>query len=140
MTRGITLFVIALSVSLYGCTPLTPEMQLIYDAGEVMGGANRIAETGTLLLEGEGRQFRLGQNLNPNDALPYWVVDEYRRDVDLANARWRVIQTRSSAFLTGNPVLRQEQTFGVDGDVAYEISEDRTVRRAGERVRGRPDG
>ena len=114
----------------YGCTPLTPEMQLIYDVGEAMGGEDNVAETETLLLEGDGRQYRLGQNNDPADTLPYWELDDYRREYDLVNGRWRVVQHRTSAYLTGNPVTVQEQTFGVDGDIGYDISEDGNVRRA----------
>jgi glyoxylase-like metal-dependent hydrolase (beta-lactamase superfamily II) len=114
----------------YGCTPRTPEMQFIYDVGEVMGGESNIAETETLLLDGDGRQYRLGQNSNPGETLPYWAVDEYQREYDLVNNRWRVVQRRTSRYLTGNPVTLQEQTFGVDGDIGYDISEAGAVRRA----------
>jgi len=114
----------------YGCTELTPEMQLIYDAGEAMGGEDDVNETETLVLEGDGRQYRLGQNNDPADTLPYWQVDEYQREYDLVNDRWRVVQRRTSSYLTGNPVTLQEQTFGVDGDIGYDISEAGAVRRA----------
>ena len=114
----------------YGCTERTPEMQLIYDAGEAMGGEDNVAETETLLLEGDGRQYRPGQNSNPGDRLPYWELDEYQREYDLVNDRWRVVQRRTSGYLTGNPVIQEEQTFGVDGDIGYDVSEDGAVRRA----------
>ena len=114
----------------YGCTQRTPEMQFIYDVGEVMGGEGNIAETETLLLEGDGRQYRLGQNSNPGERLPYWDLDEYQREYDLVNNRWRVVQRRTSRYLSGNPVSQQEQTFGIDGDVGYDVSEDGAVRRA----------
>ena len=110
--------------------PLTPEMQLINDAAEAMGGEDTIAETETLLLEGDGRQYRLGQNFDPDDPLPYFELHTYRREIDLVNDQWRVIQTRTPMYLmTGNPVLREEQTLGIDGDTAYTISDDGTVRR-----------
>ena len=128
MTRIAVL--ICCSFVAYGCTPRTPEMQLIFDVGEAMGGEDNIAETETLLLEGDGRQYRLGQNNDPTDDLPYWSLDDYQREYDLLNDRWRVVQHRSSAYLTGNPVSLQEQTFGIDGDVGYNISEDGDVSRA----------
>lgn len=118
----------------YGCTERTPEMQLIYDVGEAMGGEDNIDETQTLLLEGDGRQYRLGQNNDPADTLPYWELDEYQREYDLVNDRWRVAQLRTSGYLTGNPVYQQEQTFGVDGDIGYDVAEDGTVRRAPEQT------
>ena len=50
-----------------GCGERTPEMELIYEAAEAMGGQNVIVRTETLLLEGEGQQYRLGQNSAPGD-------------------------------------------------------------------------
>ena len=111
------------------CTSYTPEMQFIRDVGDALGGADDIAEAQNLFLEGSGQEFRLGQNLRPNADLTYWDLDEYRREVDLEGYRWRVLQTRTSRYLTGNPVQRQRQTIGLDGDVAYDISEDGDVRR-----------
>ena len=55
----------------------TPEEQLIHDASEALGGADNIFETATLLLEGKGTQYRLGQNMTVDGDLPYWEVDEY---------------------------------------------------------------
>ena len=134
MESRLMLVVVVASVTLYGCGPQTPEMQLIDEAAEAMGGARNIGNVETLLLEAEGRQFRLGQNMDPDDPLPYWELDDYRREVDLTTGRWRVVQERTSFFLTGNPSLRQEQTFGVDGDVGYDVAEDGTVRRVNEQV------
>jgi hypothetical protein len=134
MTTKLPMLMLVSTLMVYGCTQRTPEMQLIYEAGEAMGGANSIVDADTLLFEGEGRQFRFGQAMAPGDPLPYWEVDEYRREIDLGSGNWRVVQTRSSAFLTGNPALRQEQTFGVDGDVAYNITADGTVQRVGAQV------
>lgn len=118
-----------LVLSLAACTSHPPEMQLIHDVGDALGGADDIAEAETLLLEGSGQQFRLGQNHAPESDLTFWDVDEYRREVDLANFRSRVVQTRTSRYLTGNPILREPQTLGLDGDVAYDISEDGDIRR-----------
>ena len=119
-----------------GCVEQTPEMQLIHDAAEAMGGEDTIVNTETLLLEGDGEQYRLGQNSTPSGALTYWQVDQYRHEIDLVNDQWRVIQTRTSRYETGNPMLREEQTFGLDGDTAYNISEDGTVARASAHVAG----
>jgi len=105
-------------------------MQLIQDAAEAMGGERNIAQTETLSLEGDGREYRLGQNNDPSDTLPYWDLDAYTREVDLVNTRWREVQSRSSGFLTGNPVIRQERTVGIDGDVAYNVTEDGVASRA----------
>ena len=122
------------TLTVAGCTPLSPEMQVVHDAGEAMGGADDIGESVNLVLEGSGQQFRLGQNRDPDDELPYWEIDDYVREIDLVNDRWRVSQERTSMFLTGNPALRQPQTIGLDGDVAYIIAGDGTARRVSSEV------
>ena len=134
MTRTwLTVFAVS-TLTLSGCTPLSPEMQVIHDAGEAMGGADNIVEAESIVLRGSGRQYRLGQNHDPDDELPYWEVDDYVREVDLQNGRWRLNQRRTSTFLTGNPALKQEQILGLDGDVAYTVGGDGTARRVGEQV------
>ena len=134
MTTKCLTVVIVTTMSLGGCTQRTPEAQLIHDAGEALGGADKIFETASLLLEGEGTQYSLGQNLTVDGDLPYWEVDEYRREIDLTDERWRVTQSRTSTFLTENPVVTQEEILGVDGDVAYDVSEDGTVNRLAAQV------
>ena len=126
-SKCLTALIVAVSLS--GCTQRTPEQQLIHDVGEALGGAGDIAETETLLLEGKGTEYLLGQNVRPDSNLSFWEIDEYRREVDLANTRWRATLIRSTAFLTGNPTIDQEATSGVDGDVAYDVSEDGEVTR-----------
>lgn len=121
--------VVAVFVLLSGCTQRTPEAQLVYDAAEALGGADNIAEAETLVLEGTGQQYRLGQNTDPDDELPYWEVEDYRREIDLDAARWRITQHRTSFFLTGRPEVAEEHIFGIDGDVAYDIAWDGAVRR-----------
>ena len=129
-TTRVVLVVLAVStLTLAACTPLSPEMQVVHDAGEAMGGAGSIAESLNLVLEGSGQQYRLGQNRDPDDELPFWELDDYVREVDLVNTRWRVTQDRSSMFLTGNPALRQPQIVGLDGDIAYTVGNDGTARR-----------
>ncbi len=132
--RNVTVFpfllVSVVSVSMMGaCTSYTPEMQFIRDVGDALGGADDIADAQNFFLEGTGQEFRMGQNLRPSADLTYWDLDEYRREVDLEGYRWRVFQTRTSRYPTGNPVLRERQTIGLDGDVAYDISEDGDVSR-----------
>ena len=134
MTRRWPTVLIASTLTLFGCTQRSPEMQVVHDAADAMGGADDIAEAQTLVLQGSGRQYRLGQNYDPDDELPYWEVNEYERQVDLQGRQWRLTQLRTSAFLTGNPELRQEHVLGLDGSVAYNVDDDGTARRAPEQV------
>ncbi len=111
----------------------TPELQLVEDAAEAMGGLRAVRETTMLVSEGQGRTYRLGQNKGPRSDLPYYEVENYRLQVDFANERWRLRQDRTSTFLTGSPLQGVRQVYGLDGDVAYDEQSEGAVR-ASERV------
>ena len=135
MTNRSLIVLIATTLTVFGCNRRTPEMQLVEDVAEAMGGSRGVLGAENLVFQGtSGRQYRLGQNRNPDANLPYWEIDEYRREINLQTGRWRLTLTRTSAFLTGNPVLRQEQVLGLDGNVAYNVGPDGTARRLDEDV------
>ena len=111
----------------------TPELLLVEDTAEALGSLRAVRETTTLVLEGQGRTYRLGQNKSPHSDLSYYEVENYRLQVDFANERWRLRQDRTSTFLTGSPLYGVQQTSGLDGDVAYDEQGGQTVRTS-ERV------
>jgi hypothetical protein len=116
-----------------GCAGTSPQMQVIRDAAEALGGQAPIERIKTLVIEGEGIAPNLGQNLTPDADLPVWKVTEFSRAIDPSKARMRVKQVREAQFLfAGATVQRQE--FGVDGDIAYSLGEDGTPARASEWV------
>ncbi len=122
------------SVLFVGCGgAATPELQLVEDTAVAMGSLRAVRETTTLVLEGQGRTYRLGQNKSPRADLPYYEVENYRLQVDFANERWRLRQDRTSTFLTGSPLYGVRQVYGLDGDVAYDEQSD-GAERASERV------
>ncbi|MEE2637396.1 MAG: MBL fold metallo-hydrolase [Acidobacteriota bacterium] len=106
----------------------TPELQLVEDAAEAMGSLRTVRETTGVLLEGQGRTYRLGQNMRPRADLPFYEVENYQLQVDFANQRWQVRQDRTTTFLTGSPLYGVRQTFGLDGDVAYDQAGDQAVQ------------
>ena len=117
------------SVLFVGCGgAATPELQVIEDTAEAMGSLRALSGTATLVTEGQGRVWRLGQNKGPRSDLPYYEIGNYRLQIDFANDRWRLSQERTSTFLTGNPLYGARQTYGLDGDVAYDEQGERTVR------------
>ena len=130
MIRDWLPILIASTLMLLGCSPLSPEIQVIHDAGDAMGGVDHVLETENIVLQGSGRQYRLGQNQDPDDELPYWEVEDYVRKINPHTPRWNLTNRRTSTFLTGNPAFGQEQNFGLDGDVAYNIGTDGAARRA----------
>jgi glyoxylase-like metal-dependent hydrolase (beta-lactamase superfamily II) len=109
------------------CT--APETNVVRDAAEAMGGASRILAVETLTLTGEGEAFNLGQNKSPDGELPRFTVAEIERVIDFSGARWRQKQVRTPTYLTGNPAP-QRQDFGVEGDVAYNVSPNGAATRA----------
>src|SRR5262245_62937617 len=116
-----------------GCARTSPQMQIIHDTAEALGGQARIERINTLVIEGEGIAPNLGQNLTPDTDLPVWKVTEFNRAIDPSKSRMRVKQIREAQFLfAGATVQRQE--FGVDGDIAYSIGEDGTPSRASDWV------
>ena len=125
---------VVLSALCVGCGGVaTPELQLVETAAEAIGSLRAVRETTTLMIEGQGRTYRLGQNKSPRSDLPYYEVENYRLHIDYTNERWRLRQDRTSTFLTGSPLHGVLQVYGLDGDVAYDGQGEHIVR-ASERV------
>ena len=86
----------------------------------------------TLVLEGQGEQPNIGQNMSPEADLTAWKVTQYRRILDLENGRMRIQATRVPGFVF--VLSQQRQDFGVDGEVAYAVNADGMAIRASEQV------
>jgi glyoxylase-like metal-dependent hydrolase (beta-lactamase superfamily II) len=105
---------------------------LMDEVAQAMGGRDRILAVRTLVLEGTGENYSLGQNPAPEAPLPIFAVTELRRSIDFANKRWRHEQSREPRFITGNTAA-QRSRLGYDS-VAYDILADGTARRAAARA------
>ena len=116
-----------------GCGAATPELQLIEDAAEAMGSLRAVSNSTGMIVEGQGRTYRLGQNSRPSAELDYYEIENYQLQLDFANQRWQIRQDRTSTFATGNPLYGVRQTYGLYGEVAYDQQGDQTVR-ASDRV------
>jgi glyoxylase-like metal-dependent hydrolase (beta-lactamase superfamily II) len=116
-----------MAVTILGCARTGQDV--IEDAADALGGAEAIAAATTLVLEGTGTTYRLGQNPYPDADLPTYELHSYRKEVDLDNHRWRTEQVRTGHFLTGNPVDRQSLVEATDGDVAFDIQANGAARR-----------
>jgi hypothetical protein len=122
---------VAIALLAAGCTAAPPERAIVDQAAAALGGADRIQTLRSLTIEGSGVAPNAGQNRMPDDELPVWRVTEYRRTIDLANARTQVRQVRQAQFLfAGDTVQRQIQ--GLDGAVAYNVAPGGALTRAGE--------
>ncbi len=126
MTKRCMSWLIILAAAVYGCTQRSPELQIIHDAAEAMGGVEAVQGVTTLVVEGSGSNYRLGQNRNPDSELPISKVESYKLEVDLQNhrARTEIISTN----FAGN--LRTAVT-ALDGNVAYNVGRSGSPQRVG---------
>jgi glyoxylase-like metal-dependent hydrolase (beta-lactamase superfamily II) len=127
-----TPWIIAAALLAGACSQAAPEVQIINDAAEALGGRDRVLAVRTLVLEGTGVQPNIGQNMAPEAELPVWNVTAYRRVLDLERGRMRVQLTREPGFVFVTP--QQRQDFGLDGDAAYGAAANGTATRASERT------
>src|SRR5262245_32801505 len=125
-------FVVAVVALLPGCSS-SPEQSLVNDAAAAIGGADRIRSVRSLLVEGTGENFFLGQNVKPDGPLPVYKITEFKRASDFDKGQWRQEQVRVPQFVTGN-MAPQKQITAVDGNVAFNIGVDGKPTRAAESV------
>ena len=124
--RLVWLFVVSVAVG--GCEQLSPEMQLVHDAAEALGGVEIVEAVATLRIEGSGNNFRLGQNPTPSAPLPMAAVESYVVEADLSNHRMRwEIATANFAGRVNTAVT------AMDADVAFDVGQG-GARRASARV------
>ena len=113
-----------------GCAQAPPETQTINDAVAAVGGKAKVESVSTLLLEGTGTNRNLGQNRTPEADLPVFQVTQFRRLIDFGGGRARQEQTRQAVPPPGAPPAQpQQQTVGIDGEVAYTVAADGRATR-----------
>ena len=113
---------IVLLAAAIGCASPTPEQQFINDAAERLGGRDRVVAVRTLVLEGEGTQFNLGQDMRPGASGQTFTVSALKRQIDLAEHRMRTELTRTANFAFFQGPAPQRQVQGLDGETAYNIA------------------
>ena len=102
--------------------PLAPEQQLVNDAASALGGADRLQAIKTLVIEGEGTQYNLGQDVVPGASGQTFAVTQYRRAIDFQNGRALTELTRVPKFMYFLGPAAQRQVQGIDGAVGYNVS------------------
>ncbi len=133
MTRVMFVAVLA-AASLISCAKPTPEQQIVNDAADALGGRERIQAVKTLVLEGEGTNGNLGQDMTPDATGQTFTVAGYKRAMDVGSGRIRVEQTRTPNFTYFQGQQPQKQIFGLDGSVAYTVGANGNATRATEAV------
>lgn len=128
------LFALFAAVTMAACSQATPEQQIVNDAAEALGGADRILAVKTLVLEGEGTQYNLGQDVTPDASGQTFTVTGARYAVDVAGGRTRFEMTRRPNFTFFQGPQAQRLVQGLDGAVAYNVAASGAVARAPEAV------
>lgn len=122
--------VVFAAVMFAACSRGTPEGQVVADAAEALGGRDRILTLRSLVLEGEGSNGNLGQDMTPEATGQTFTVSDYRRAIDIAGRRVRIQQTRTPNFTFFQGQAPQTQVLGLDGDVAYNVGANGNATRA----------
>ena len=97
MTRKVCSSLVAVALTV-ACTRATPEQQIVNDAAAALGGAERVSAVKTLVLEGTGTQYNLGQDLVPGASGQTFTVSAFKRTLDVAGGRARTELTRNPNF------------------------------------------
>jgi glyoxylase-like metal-dependent hydrolase (beta-lactamase superfamily II) len=111
------------------CSRSTSEQQTVAAAAEALGGSDRIQSVRTLVIEGEGTQGNLGQDVRPEATGQTFTVSGYRRAIDLAGMRARTELTRVPNFQYFAGQMPQRIVQGLDGQVGYNIAANGTATR-----------
>jgi glyoxylase-like metal-dependent hydrolase (beta-lactamase superfamily II) len=123
---------LAISIAVVAaCAPATPEQQWLADTAAALGGRDRLVGLKTLVLDGDGAQWNVGQDMTIDATGQTFAITGYRRVIDLESGRMRVQQTRTPNFLYFQGQAPQTLTVGIDGDVAYAVGANGTASRGG---------
>jgi hypothetical protein len=112
------------TITVAGCTPQSPEQQFIDDALTAVGGRAKVEQVKTIVVEANGINYNLGQDMKPEASTQQFAVSGYMRKIDVESGRQRVEQTRTPKFAYFQGPQPQTQVFGLDGDVAFNVSPD----------------
>ena len=114
------------------CTPATPEQQIVNDAADALGGSDQVMAAATLVIEGEGTQYNLGQDVVPDASGQTFAVTSYRRAIDVAGGRALTELTRQPNFNYFRGPAPRQQVQGIDGAVGYNVGGSGTANRVSE--------
>src|SRR5262249_22612000 len=85
------------------------------------GGGDRISAVRTIVIEGDGANGNLGQDLTPERSVQTFTLTDYKREIDVAGGRTRIEQTRTPTFPYFQGQQPQRQILGVADDIGYNI-------------------
>jgi glyoxylase-like metal-dependent hydrolase (beta-lactamase superfamily II) len=125
-----SLLALLAAAAVSACAPPSPEQQIVNDAAAALGGRERVLAVKTLVIEGEGSNGNLGQDMTPDATGQAFVLSNYKRSIDVVGGRARTEQTRTPNFAYFQGQAPQKQVLGVDKDVAYNVAPNGNATRA----------
>jgi len=132
-TMSLRTFVIfsSLFVISSGCAPKPPEQQFIDDAMRAVGGRDRVIVVKSIVIEGTGVNYNLGQDMKPEAATEQFAITGYKREIDTAQGKQRVQQVRTPKFAFFQGPQPQTQIQILDGDIAFNVGANGAASRLG---------
>ena len=106
-----------------------PAQDVVDEAVRAVGGRAAVEAATSLVLEGTGQAFFLGQSREPDGEPLGLEITRFRRVIDLAGGRWREEADWTPRYPTGYPAPRHMVT-AVDGAVGYDIAADGPATRS----------
>ncbi|HEX6162969.1 MAG TPA: MBL fold metallo-hydrolase [Vicinamibacterales bacterium] len=122
MTARTLLMIGSTALALTSCTtPLPPEQQFVDDAMRAVGGRAKVEAVKSIVIEGSGVNYNLGQDMKPEAATQQFEISGYQRQIDVEQGRQRIEQTRTPKFAYFQGPQPQTQVQVLDGDIAFNI-------------------
>jgi len=123
-----------LSLAASACSKPGLDRQIVDESAAALGGRQRLIDLKTIVIEGEGTNGNLGQDMTPEATGEIFELFGYRRSIDVNAGRVRIEQTRTPNFVYFQGPQPQQQIVGVDGDVGYSLGADGTTTRVSDAV------
>lgn len=105
-----------------GCATPSADQQFLSDALRAVGGRSRVEAVKTIVIEGEGANYNLGQDIRPEASTQTFAISGFVRKIDVANGRQRIEQTRTPKFAYFQGPQPQTQIQAIDGGVAFNVN------------------
>jgi glyoxylase-like metal-dependent hydrolase (beta-lactamase superfamily II) len=118
------------AIMFIGCaTSTSPQQQIVDDAAAALGGVEKLQAVKALVIEGEGTQYNLGQDIVPGASGQTYAVTQYKRTIDVAAERARTELVRIPKFTYWQGLAPQRQVQGIDKEIGYNVSANGTASR-----------
>ncbi len=98
-----------------------------------VGGRAKVEAVKSIVIEGTGVNYNLGQDMKPEAATQQFAITGYKREIDLEQGRQRVEQTRTPKFAYFQGPQPQMQIQVLDGDIAFNVGANGAASRLGRR-------